>query len=312
MNNLVRIAAIALFVVALVLAVAGLVSGQRKPAPTSSAANAPSQTATHKTVVAAKALPAGQKITAQDLRLDAYPSRIEGSFDSLTALEGEVPAVTLSPGAPVLKAFLSQSFALNVPSGERAVAVRVDESVGVSNRIRPGDRVDVFVMLKKQGDEVGVSSARLLLSRLAVLSYGDKLTATADAPSGERANRADAARTAVLSVPVDQVSALLLGESSGRIALALRHPDDLGEPQPTLWANAPVLGLRTPPTRAEDKALAGARLDSLAGGSGTATPARVATPPRPTATASGSPTKTPTEQRSVEVIRNGKRESVPY
>lgn len=318
MNNLVRIAAIALFVVAVVLAVAGLVSGKRAPAAPSAASGAAPAAVTHKTVVAAKALPAGHTITAQDVRLEAYPTRVEGSFDNPVALEGEVTGVALGAGAPVLKTFLSQSFALEVPAGERAVAVRVDESIGVSNRIRPGDRVDVFVMLKKQGgDEIGASSARLLLSRLKVLTYGDKANpaATTSSPdnagSGEQRNhRTDAARTAVLSVPVDQVSALLLGEASGRLALALRHPDDTGEPQAGLWTNAPVLGLRTLPARPEDKALAGARLDSLSGGAArpapSQAPAQTAAPAR-TANAAPKP-----EPRSVEVIRNGQRANVPY
>ncbi|NIC40980.1 Flp pilus assembly protein CpaB [Aquabacterium sp. A08] len=306
MNNLVRIAAVTLFVLALVLAVVGLVSGQRKPSAAQGPAPAPAAAVTHPTVVAAKPVPAGHTLTAEDLRLEPFPSRLEGSYDTTTALVGEVVGVALSPGAPVLKTFLSQSFALEVPAGARAVAVRVDEAIGVANRIRPGDQVDVFVMLKQSGDEVGASSARLLLSRLQVLTYGDKQTAAPDSnASADRANRSDTARTAVLAVPVDQVPALLLGESSGRLALALRHPDDPGRPQADLWTNAPVLPVRNA-TTPEDRALAGARLDSLAGGAArpASAPARVA---GPAPAAARKP-----EQRSVEVVRSGKRENVTY
>lgn len=306
MNNLVRIAAVTLFVLALVLAVVGLVSGQRQPRATSGPAPATPALVTHATVVAAKAVTAGHTLTADDLRLDPYPSRLEGSYDTPTALVGEVVGVALSPGAPVLKTFLSQSFALEVPAGERAIAVRVDETIGVANRIRPGDRVDVFVMLKQSGGEVGASSARLLMSRLQVLTYGDKQTAAAEANApAERANRTETARTAVLAVPVDQVPALLLGESSGRLALALRHPDDPGTPKPDLWTNAPVLAVRNA-TTPEDRALAGARLDSLAGGAARA----VSTPTRVAALAA--PNARKSEQRSVEVVRSGKRENVTY
>lgn len=306
MNNLVRLAAITLFVLALVLAVVGLVSGQRTPSASPGPAPATPASVTHTTVVAARAVAAGHALTVDDLRLEPYPSRLEGSYDTPTALVGEVAGVALTPGAPVLKTFLSQSFALEVPAGERAVAVRVDEAIGVANRIRPGDRVDVFVMLKQSGDEVGASSARLLLSRLQVLTYGDKQTATPETSTpAERGNRPDAARTAVLSVPVDQVSALLLGESSGRLALALRHPDDPGRPQVDLWTNAPVLPVRNA-TTPEDRALAGARLDSLAGGA-----ARPASAPARAAGPAPAAARKP-EQRSVEVVRSGKRENVTY
>jgi pilus assembly protein CpaB len=99
--------------------------------------------------------------------------------------------------------------ALKVAEGERAVAVKVDESIGAGNRIRPGDFVDVFFVLRRDGNEIDQSQARLLLSRKRVLAYGaasvDALS-SAEKTEGKQANGPDNARTAVLAVPVAEVS----------------------------------------------------------------------------------------------------------
>ena len=116
-------------------------------------------------VVAAKALVAGQALKAEDLQMAGLTARPDGAYDDVPAAVGSVPAVDIPQGAPILKGQLVTGLALKVPEGERAVAVKVDESVGAGNRIRPGDFVDVFFVLRRDGNEIDQSQARLLLSR---------------------------------------------------------------------------------------------------------------------------------------------------
>ena len=89
-------------------------------------------------VVAKQTITAGQVLKAEDLQLAGFPSKPEGAYDDISTAVGSVPAVDIPKDAPVLKGQLVTGLALKVPEGERAVAVKVDESVGAGNRIRPG------------------------------------------------------------------------------------------------------------------------------------------------------------------------------
>ncbi|WP_433851938.1 RcpC/CpaB family pilus assembly protein [Stenotrophomonas nitritireducens] len=152
------------------------------------------------------------------------------------------------------------------------MAVPVDELASAGNRVSPGDHVDVFMSLPgvadAGGSRQGGTQARLLLSRLRVLGYGDRdmlsATPTVATPaqedakppepgsraasivgpgsSGAAGQTATPARTAVLAVPVEMIGRLLLGAQGGKLFLALRNPIDTAVADNTLFvAPAPVL-----------------------------------------------------------------------
>jgi pilus assembly protein CpaB len=186
---------------------------------------------------------------------------------------------------------LPQSYASRLNPGERALAVPVDELVAAGNRILPGDYVDVFLNLRAPGglDREGQAQARLLLSRLRVLSYGAADTtpgtphaatpeANAEATDSRAAdirgssatsasgNAPAPARSAVLAVPVDQANRLLLGAQQGKLFLALRNPDDAGLPDQALFAAAAaVLRPRRELNPEQRLALASPENDAFAG-----------------------------------------------
>jgi pilus assembly protein CpaB len=101
--------------------------------------------------------------------------------------------------------------------GERAVAVMVDDVIGLGGFIQPDDRVDVLLYLQKD-QEVSGSEARVLLEDLRVIAYGANLERREVEEDGEPAR----ARTAVLAVSESEVDRLMLGASKGRLRLALR------------------------------------------------------------------------------------------
>ena len=189
-------------------------------------------------------------------------------------------------------ALLPQRYALRLNPGERALAVPVDELVAAGNRILPDDYVDVFLNLRAPGgqDKEGQAQARLLLSRLRVLSYGaadtapalagnDPQNANPDATdsraadirgsgsaSGGSGNAPAPARSAVLAVPVDQANRLLLGAQQGKLFLALRNPRDVGLPDRDLFAPAAaVLRPRRERSPEQRQALASPENDAFAG-----------------------------------------------
>lgn len=283
MVNLAKIAVGLLLAIALALGIYGWMLAKTPQAtdPQAQAAHSDSKASTNvSVVVAAQTISAGQALKSEDLQVAALPSKPDGAYDDVPAAVGSVPAVDIPKGAPVLQGQMVTGLALKVAEGERAVAVKVDESIGAGNRIRPGDFVDVFFVLRRDGNEIDQSQARLLLSRKRVLAYGaasvDALT-TADKTDGKQANGPDNARTAVLAVPVAEVSQLALGGSNGSLLLALRNPTDMTEPDMEKFAPLPgVLAVAMPkgavaaPLEGADAAQAGVAMSSLAGASGTA------------------------------------------
>ncbi|RYY98520.1 MAG: Flp pilus assembly protein CpaB, partial [Comamonadaceae bacterium] len=227
MNTSMKVLAALLTVVALVLAGLAARLAMQPAAPVAAAAPA---AATYPVVVTARAVPAGRAFVAADVRLEHLPVRPAGAYAETARAIGQRPALDLGEGVPVLQALTSTGLAQRVATGERAVAVRVDETIGIGHRVRPGDKVDLFLMLKQDSREVGYTQARLLLPALRVLGYGnesvDGPNHAADTPQAETQQRRDTARTAVLAVPLAQVNQLLLGASVGQLAMALRHPND--------------------------------------------------------------------------------------
>jgi pilus assembly protein CpaB len=295
-------------------------------APVAAPATNAARETTYAVVVTSRAVSAGEVLTAASLRVEQLPIALAGALQDVTSAAGRVAVVDLAEGAPLTEGQLASGLALRLGEGERAVAVKADELMGVGSRVRPGDFVDVFFVIKAEGREIERSQARLLLSRQRVLAFG---TASVDGgPPAEGkggAPRPEAARTAVLAVAVQDVPQLALGDSSGRLLLALRHPGDHGSPDPRLFAELPPaiapLAVRSgqgsqTALAGLDRAQGGVALPDLANGSAVRAPAvlvRVAAPgtadTRKAAPASPRPFRDVTE---VEVFRADKRETLSY
>ena len=274
MQKITRIAALLLVALAIVLAIMafGLSrSALKQEAATPAAAigiaapAAPDRTATPagpSMVLAADTLPAGEPIDAASLRTVNLSKAAPGSYADIAEVTGDVPLVDIPPGTPITSGLLAHGVAMLLKPGERALAVPVDELAGAGNRIVPGDYVDVFLNLKAS-QSTGIANTsfpaqtRLLLSRMRVLAYGSQdlppLPRKDGASDGDK-NPAKpgggnaSPRSAVLAVPLDMASRLLLGAQSGTLSLALRHPDDAGQPDGALFpqprtALSPLAGL---------------------------------------------------------------------
>lgn len=329
MINLTKIVAAILVLLALALGgYAWMLSRQAPVAPPPAAAasgNSPAKAAQVKTfpvVVAAKPLPAGLAIPADALRVEQLTINPAGAFQETAPLAGRVPVIDLGEGSPLLEGQLVSGLALRVAEGERAVAVKADEVMGVGNKVQPGDFVDVFLMLKSDSKDIDRSQARLLLSRKRVLAFGsasvDGLPSKTDKNAGAQQQRAEAARTAVLAIPVEDVNRLTLAENSGRLLLALRNPTDMSEPDPKLFAELPTAlqplapkpgEPRRPPLEGLDRAQAGVTTaDFVTGGKPgsirTATVVPRTSAPRAEGQRGGG--------LKVEVIRGDRSETINY
>lgn len=329
MINLTKVIAAILVLLALALGgYAWMLSRQPPPpvavAPSAAAPGKTAQVQTFAVVVAAKPLPAGQAIPADALRIEHLTINPAGAFQETAPLAGRVPVIDLGEGSPLLEGQLVSGLALRVAEGERAIAIKADETMGVGNKVQPGDFVDVFLMLKSDSKDIDRSQARLLLSRKRVLAYGsasvDGLPSKMDknGAAQQQAQRAEPARTAVLAVPVDDINRLTLAENSGRLLLALRNPTDMSEPDPKLFAELPT-ALQPPPPKAGeprrppleglDRAQAGVTTaDFVTGGK----PGAARTPAVASARAPTTGTGEPRGGLKVEVIRGDRSETINY
>jgi pilus assembly protein CpaB len=321
MANITRILAISLIVLAVLLGIFAWSLSRRPPVPVPQVVQGQ---ASFPVVVAARDLPAGKSIDADALTLRMVPSRGAGEFADATGLVGRVPLVAITANMPLSEANLTTGLADAIAPGERAVAVRVDEGNAVGNRVRPGNFVDVFFMLKRDMSagpgtdaEVDATQARLLLSRVRVLSFGDAtLPGTSEGadPAANAANapRSAGARTAVLAVRTADVDALTLAEGAGRLVLALRNPAETDTAEPL--SMAPLLASIRRSNDGASRATAGLSLEALAGTHGERSARPPPMPPLP-ATPSLPAARAPRVQavaNDLELIRGARREKVAY
>ncbi|WP_175760432.1 Flp pilus assembly protein CpaB [Burkholderia anthina] len=309
-NNLTKIIAGLLIAIAVLLGIYAWMLGRSAPhvVPTQ---QQPVAANLVPVVIAARTLPVGQPIAADALKVQSTAPAPTGAFADPAALVGRVPARDIPASAPVVSDALVSGLAEDVQPGERAIAVRVDETNAVGNRLRPGNFVDVFLNLKREGSsmldgEVSQTQARLLMSKVRVLSFGD---ATPDRDSGNsngnngNNGQPGNVRIAVLAVPTAQVDALTLGEASGRLTLALRNPRD------------DELAMQTVAVRTDNKlspsalAAAGVSLQQLSGTPRTAV-ANVNVPPLPSRLPPAVRSAGGGGGGSIEVIRGGRSETV--
>ncbi|MFL9907110.1 Flp pilus assembly protein CpaB [Paraburkholderia sp. RL17-337-BIB-A] len=310
MPNLTKIAAGLLITVAVLLGVFAWTLA-RRPAQAAVVVT-PAAHASFPVVVTTRDLPVGKPITADALRVQSLPINPTGAFADPSLLVGRVPNTDLGAQSPVLEAQLSSGIAERIEPGERAVAVRVEEGNAVGNRLRPGNFVDVFFTLKRDGTmgagEIDQSQARLLMSKVRVLAFGNATAGndTTGDPNGM-------VRTAVLAVPVADVDRLTLAETSGRLVFALRNPRDPEVADENAFAPLPgVLKVTArvsdaEPLKDSTRAAAGVALDALSGSTGTASKPRPSFAPRigvPVVHTAGN------TNSGIEVIRGGRTETV--
>jgi pilus assembly protein CpaB len=326
MANITRILAIFLIVVAVLLGIFAWSISRRPPPPVVPVVQGQTGFAV---VVAARDLPAGKPIEADALSLRMEPSRAANQFADSNGLAGRVPLIPIAANTAISDTSLSTGLADAIAPGERAVAVRVDEGNAVGNRVRPGNFVDVFFMLKRDtaggqsaDAEVDATQARLLLSKVRVLSFGDAtLPGTSDATdaaaTAANGSRGAAARTAVLSVRTADIDALTLAEGAGRLVLALRNPSDTEVAEPLAMApllasiRMPKYGTADASTDGAARAAAGVSLEALSGAQKTRPVRPPAMPPLPTMPAARTP-QVRAASNDLELIRGARREKVAY
>lgn len=115
---------------------------------------------------------------------------------------------------------------LKIDSNHRAVSISVTGDSGVSDLLKPGDKVDVITFIAEKKDGVKVVSpdtAKIILQNIEVIAVDKKLTREGGVT--DKATEKEKTLTnflVTLSVEVSLVEKLVLAESIGKIKLSLR------------------------------------------------------------------------------------------
>ena len=163
-------------------------------------------------------LSAGEALSEENLAVVTSPTQISDALSAEEDVFGRELRRYARPGELLSSHHLESGGSLpaNLPEGQRAIAIGVDDVVGAGGLLQPGDRVDVVTAFRRSDKDAPV--ALVMLRDVPVLAVYGSLSAGAD-DAEETARRRN--NTAVLSVPEDRVSALMLASSEGKVRLAV-------------------------------------------------------------------------------------------
>lgn len=178
-----------------------------------------------KIVVAAKNLDVGAVVTESDVTLaDWNGTPPMGTFQKIDEVTTRGVISPIYTGEPVIMNRLAAKgagggLAATIPPGMRAVAVRVNEVVGVSGFVLPGMRVDILISGNPPRAGNAGTVTKTLLQNIEVLSAG---------PSIQRDSEGKPVSVPVVNLLVtpEQAETLSLASSETRIQLVLRNPLD--------------------------------------------------------------------------------------
>jgi len=182
-------------------------------------------------VVAAQDIPPGTTINDEALKkgllkVTPWPKNSipAGAYSSPQQVMGKVNRVKIIANEPILESRLAGEGAgltVRLEAGKRALAVRVDEIIGVSGFIVPDDRVDVILTTTPLGAQQDAKVSKIVLQNKRVLSVAQS--------TEQKDGKPQLARSITLELTPEETEKLTLASSEGQIALALRGLGDEAE-----------------------------------------------------------------------------------
>src|SRR5262245_12710262 len=177
-------------------------------------------------VVAIRDLQIGTLIKNEDLRITDWSGPIpKGATANREEAVNRGVLTPIYEGEPVLESRLAAKgagggLAATIPVGKRAVALRVNDVVGVAGFVVPGMRVDVLISGTPPNSSGAVGTlSRTVLQNIEVLSAGQKIEKTAD-------GKPESVNVVNVLVTPEQAEILTLASTQTQIQLVLRNPLD--------------------------------------------------------------------------------------
>lgn len=182
--------------------------------------------------VASADIPWGTPLAEKTIRIMTYPEEgvPTGHFNDPATLKGRVVLMNLKKNEPILESKLAP---IDVKTGgvsavmdpnKRAMAVKVNEVVGLPGFVQPGDRVDVMATFedprgkKKENGGAKEEVTKVVLENTLVLAIDTQMERSA----GEE--KPTPVKVITLEVSLDEAEKLAMAENGGKLRLALRSP----------------------------------------------------------------------------------------
>src|SRR6478672_1086698 len=167
----------------------------------------------------------GSKLDAQNVKLEDWPKNKipDGAVRRLEDVKDKFANARFFKGEPLHVSKISdqlRNIAIQVPTGYRAMPVKVDEDT-VMKAVSPGDRVDVMVFLRRNGQDIPETGAFTILTNVRVFAINTNTERASDA-KGETSSF----KTVSLLVKPDHARELVVAAQMGKIMLTLRRPDE--------------------------------------------------------------------------------------
>jgi len=197
-------------------------------------------------VVPKRSLRRGEIVRQGDLLTRPIPEQFYDT-NSVTAATFEVAIgqrvdFDIDQGRPLLWAHLeggqTPTFSGKVPTGLRAMTIRVDEINSISGFLQPKDKIDLLLTY----GETSQKQIFPLIQNLNVIATG--VQTFVNKKGGAEANRAFT--TITIQVTPDQAQKITLSQSLGKITAMLRNPDDESPLSDKPMTIAQVLNLPKP------------------------------------------------------------------
>lgn len=184
----------------------------------------------NKIMVAAHDLQVGALIHDFDLTEIPWPGPVpEHAIKTRQDAIGRGVIATIYQDEPLLESRLATKgggagLAATIPVGMRAVALRVNEVVGLAGFVLPGMRVDVLIAGNGPGGNQNLTGTlcKTLLQNIEVLSAGQKIEKSTD-------GKPESAQVVNLLVTPNQAEILNLASDETKVQLVLRNPLDTEE-----------------------------------------------------------------------------------
>lgn len=192
-----------------------------------------SATTLNAVVVARVEIPLGSMITAEQLTTAQFArgSTPEGVFQSVAELVGRVAITSIAPREPVTSHKLAPigaaaGLSSMIPSGYRAMTVKVDDVMGISGFVMPGAIVDIVVVIDPPDNSTSKDAiSKIVLQNIKVLASGQNI----DRPKDDR--EAESVKTVTVQVTPEQTEKLALASTEGKLRLVMRNAGDQNDEQ---------------------------------------------------------------------------------
>jgi pilus assembly protein CpaB len=181
-----------------------------------------------KIAVAVADIPLATKLKAEQINMVDWPANNlpPGAMRDVKEVVDRIVTSRVLQGEPILAGKLAAKEAGNglaalIPANMRAVAVRVDDVVGVAGFIHSEDRVDVIVTIRPSRPPGAEPTSKVILQNVKVLAVGKEI----DSDDRSR-NQANPVTVATLLVNPEESEKLALAANEGRLLLTLRSWTD--------------------------------------------------------------------------------------